>query len=195
MFEHAFPDLIGAVRTNLELALLERTAIEERFVTDAATGDVRWDTTYSLPGEGPEGRVQADVTLVWGAWAQSAYRRWLLTGELSDVPVVDAEVVVRAGDLDLPPDAVAVNDAMPRASAPLGAVVLERLDGPTVETTWSLDGESATHGIELGYAATIPLTLELLEDGNRIDETVADLGAWLTSALITLSDMGSSLSN
>ncbi len=37
MLDHVFIDAIGALRTALELAMLERQAVEERFTTDAET--------------------------------------------------------------------------------------------------------------------------------------------------------------
>ena len=41
---------------------------------DFLLGDVSWETTYGLPGEGLPPRVQADITLGWPTWAQTAYR-------------------------------------------------------------------------------------------------------------------------
>ena len=96
MLDHVFADAIGALRSALELAMLERQAVEERFTTDALLGDTRWETTYSIPGEGNPPRVQADMTLLWPTWSQTAYRNWYLTGELNEIPAIEAEVVARA---------------------------------------------------------------------------------------------------
>ena len=74
MLDHVFIDAIGALRTALELAMLERQAVEERFTTDALTGDTRWDTSYSLPGESLPPSVQADLSMQWPTWSQTAYR-------------------------------------------------------------------------------------------------------------------------
>ena len=56
-------------------------------------GDMTWETSYGLPGEGLPPRVQADITLEWPTWAQTAYRAWLglswIDRHLLDRPVPD----------------------------------------------------------------------------------------------------------
>ena len=52
MLDHVFTDAIGALRDALEFALLERQAFEERFHVDVLLGDMTWETSYGLPGEG-----------------------------------------------------------------------------------------------------------------------------------------------
>ena len=74
MLDHVFTDAIGALRDAFEGAMLERQAFEERFNMDMLLGDMTWETTYGLPGEGVPPRVQADLTLTWPTWAQTAYR-------------------------------------------------------------------------------------------------------------------------
>ena len=71
MLDHVFTDAIGALREALERALLERQAFEERFQTDILLGDLTWETSYGLPGEGSPPRVRADITLDWPTWAQT----------------------------------------------------------------------------------------------------------------------------
>src|SRR5213592_2527264 len=83
MLDHVFTDAIGALRDAFENALLERQAFEERFQVDVLLGDMTWETSYGLPGEGLPPRVQADITLDWPTWAQTAYRSWYI-GEPSD---------------------------------------------------------------------------------------------------------------
>ncbi len=83
MLDHVFTDAIGALRDALESALLERQAFEERFSADVLLGDLTWATSYSLPGEGLPPRVQADLTLSWPTWAQTAWRTWY-AGEMFD---------------------------------------------------------------------------------------------------------------
>ena len=58
--------------------MLERQAFEERFQIDVLLGDMTWQTSYGLPGEGLPPRVQADITLDWPTWAQSSYRSWYI---------------------------------------------------------------------------------------------------------------------
>src|SRR3954464_12448942 len=52
MLDHVFTDAIGALRDTFENALLERQAFEERFQADVLLGDLTWETSYGLPGEG-----------------------------------------------------------------------------------------------------------------------------------------------
>ncbi|MBV8161245.1 MAG: hypothetical protein JO265_10010, partial [Acidimicrobiia bacterium] len=71
MFDHVFMDAIGALREAFEGALLERHAQEERLQVDVLLGDVAWETSYSLPGEGVPPRVVAEVSLEWHTWSQT----------------------------------------------------------------------------------------------------------------------------
>ena len=86
MLDHVFTDAIGALRDSLERAFLERQAFEERFQVDVLLGDVTWETSYGLPGEGLPPRVQADLTLDWPTWAQTAYRSWYIGEPFNDPP-------------------------------------------------------------------------------------------------------------
>ena len=84
MLDHVFTDAIGALRDALEKALLERQAFEERFQADVLLGDLTWETSYSLPGEGIAPRVRCDITLEWLTWSQTAYRSWYIEEELPE---------------------------------------------------------------------------------------------------------------
>ena len=66
MLDRVFTDAIGALRDTMENALLERQAFEERFQVDVLLGDVTWETSYGLPGEGSPPRVRADLTITFG---------------------------------------------------------------------------------------------------------------------------------
>ena len=189
MLDHVFADAIGALRTALEHAMLERQAVEERFTTDALLGDTRWETTYSIPGEGDPPRVQADITLLWPTWSQTAYRSWFLTGELSAVPAIDAEVVVRAQGLETPPDLAAVAAALPSASPAMGADQLERVPGATIELVHDEAYQLDSHALEFAYAGSFNLRAEVLADGNLLDEIFSAAGGWISGALIGLSDV------
>ena len=85
MLDHVFTDAIGALRDAFENAMLDRLAFEERFQADVLLGDLTWETSYGLPGEGSPPRVRADITLDWPTWAQTAYRSWYI-GEPFDEP-------------------------------------------------------------------------------------------------------------
>ena len=97
MLDHVFTDAIGALRDALEKALLERQAFEERFQADVLLGDLTWETSYGLPGEGLPPRVRADLTLEWPTWSQAAYRSWYIEEELTELPRIDIEWL-EAGD-------------------------------------------------------------------------------------------------
>jgi len=58
MLDHVFTDAIGALREALHGALLERQAFEERFQADVLLGDLTWETSYALPGEGTWSRCR-----------------------------------------------------------------------------------------------------------------------------------------
>lgn len=188
MLDHVFADAIGALRAALDLAMLERQAVEERFTTDALLGDTRWETSYSIPGEGHPARVQADMTLQWPTWSQTAYRSWFLSGELNDVPAIEAEVVFRAQLLPEPPDASRVLGALPDASPAMGRDTLDRGVGATVETIYGEDLSEAEYAIEVSYFGSLELHHEVLADGNLLDEMFQAAGAWISGTLISLSD-------
>ena len=188
MLDHVFADAIGAIRSAMELAMLERQAVEERFTTDALLGDTRWETAYSIPGEGVPPRVQADMTLLWTTWSQTAYRRWFLSGELADVPAIDAEVAVRAQGLEFPPDPAIALDMLPEASPVMGRNMLERIEGATIETIYGEDLSEATYAIEISYAGQIELHSDVLADGNLLDEMFGAVGGWISGTLVQLSD-------
>ena len=188
MLDHVFADAIGALRSALEVALLERRAVEERFTTDALLGDTRWETSYSIPGEGVPPRVQADMTLLWPTWSQTVYRSWYLTGELSEIPAIEVEVVARAQRLALPPEPEAVLISLPQSSPQIGKTSLERSEGATVEISYSDDLRITDYAIEIGYSGVFELQADVLADGNLLDEMFNAFGGWLSGTLIQLSD-------
>lgn len=188
MLDHVFGDAIGATRSALELAMLERQAVEERLTTDVLLGDTRWETAYSIPGEGHPPRVQADMTLLWPTWSQTAYRSWFLSGELADVPAIEAEVVFRAQRLVEPPDVERVLAATALRSPAIGRNVLERAPGATVETIFGADLSDAEYAIDITYLGSLELHAEVLADGNLLDEMFDPAGSWLSGTLIAVSD-------
>ena len=84
MLDHVFTDAISALRDAFEAAFLERQAFEEHFQVDVLLGDITWETSYGLPGEGQPPRVVAHVTFDWPTWSQTAYRRWYVDEELDE---------------------------------------------------------------------------------------------------------------
>src|SRR5881275_210602 len=98
MLDHVFTDAITALREAFENALLERQAFEEHFQVDVLLGDVTWETSYGLPGEGSPPRVRADLTIDWPTWSQTAYRNWYIDEPLErSTPTVEQ---IYGADLD-----------------------------------------------------------------------------------------------
>lgn len=185
MLDHVFSDAIGAVRSSLELALLERRAVEERFTSDALSGDLRWETSYSLPGEALPPQVQVDITLLWTTWSQAAYRTWYLNGELHSIPELEFEVTFRKQDLSDSPNPRIVLGNLPEPPR-LGRNQLEPVAGPTVETIYSDDLTESHYALEMQYSAPLELHTAVLADGNQLDELFGVVGGWISSALVAL---------
>lgn len=188
MLDHVFADAIGALRASLELAMLERQVVEERFTTDALLGDTRWETSYSIPGEGHPPRVQADMTLQWPTWSQTAYRSWLLSGELADVPAIETEVVLRAQLLAEHPNPADLLSVLPHESPKMGRNILVRGTGLTVETIYGDDLSHPEYALEVSYWGSLELHSDVLADGNLLDEMFKAAGSWISGTLISLSD-------
>ena len=205
MLDHVFTDAIGALRDALESALLERQAFEERFSADVLLGDLTWATSYSLPGEGLPPRVQADITLSWPTWAQTAWRNWYVGEDYDEPPRIDVEVVVRIQRLAEVPDPQRLLAALPRHSPVLGDHRLER-SAPTVETTFSdpstngdpAEGDggarpdrlgTAEHAIEVSYEGQYEFDEAVLADGSLLDEHFAAMGGWISATLVAVGDL------
>jgi hypothetical protein len=188
MLDHVFTDAIGALRDSLEQALLERQAFEERFQVDVLLGDVTWETSYSLPGEGLPPRVQADVTLDWPTWAQTAYRSWYIGEPFTDPPRIDIELVLRVQRLAEEPDPDTVLAVLPETSAAIGSDRLER-SGPTIETVYSADLKAREYAIEVSYEGSYELDDATLADGSTLDHHLSAMGGWIASTLVKLGDL------
>src|SRR5690606_31706260 len=117
MLDHVFTDAIGALRDAVESAFLERQAFEERFQADVLLGDLTWETSYSLPGEGQPPRTRADLTLDWPTWSQTAYRSWYIGEPFDEPPRIEIEIVLRVQRLAASPDPAAVLAALPDQGA------------------------------------------------------------------------------
>ncbi len=126
MLDHVFTDAIGALRDAVEDALLERQAFEERFLVDVLLGDMTWETSYGLPGEGTPPRIRADITLEWPTWSQSAYRSWYIGEEADDSPRIQVGIVLRVQRLASLPDLHRLLAALPTESPEIGGEPLIR---------------------------------------------------------------------
>ena len=188
MLDHVFTDAIGALRDAFETARLERKAFEERFWVDMLLGDLNWQTTYGLPGEGLPPRVQADVGCSWPTWSQTAYRSWYVTEELSEPPRIEIEIVLRIQRLDMIPDPNAVLSILPVRSPSIGGEKLTR-SGPTVESSYGADTDDVQHAVEVSYEGVYELDEPRLADGSMLDDHFNALGGWISSTLVRLGDL------
>ncbi len=188
MLDHVFTDAIGALRDTFENALLDRLAFEERFQADVLLGDLTWETSYGLPGEGSPPRVRADITLDWPTWAQTAYRSWYIGEPFEEGPRIEIEIVLRIQRLAGPPDPSVVLAALPATSPPIGAETLER-SGPTLETIYGHDLNDAEYAIEVSYEGSYELDEDTLQDGSTLDGHLAAMGGWIASTLVKLGDL------
>jgi hypothetical protein len=188
MLDHVFTDAIGALRDALERALLERQAFEERFHTDVLLGDLIWETSYGIPGEGHPPRVQADLTLAWPTWSQTAYRSWYIEEELAEAPRIEIEVVVRIQRLASAPDPRTVLGCLPRESPTIGSESLSR-SGPTVEAVSDENLTETVHAIEVSYEGSYELDEATLADGSILDDHFSAMGGWISSTLVRLGDL------
>ncbi len=189
MLDHVFTDAIGALRDAFESALLERQAFEERFQVDVLLGDMTWETSYGLPGEGSPPRVQADITLDWPTWAQTAYRTWYIGEAMDEPPRIEIEIVLRVQRLATPPDPRALLDALPDQSPLIGTERLER-SAPTIETVYHGDDlEEVEHAIEVSYEGSYELDEATLADGSILDDHFGAMGGWISSTLVRVGDL------
>ncbi len=189
MLDHVFTDAIGSLRDAFEIALLERQAFEEHFQNDVLLGDVTWQTSYGLPGEGLPPRVQADITCVWPTWSQTAYRSWYVDEELGESPKIEIEIVLRLQRLTQPPDPKVVMGALPTRSPLIGGDRLLRT-GPTVESIHSHDLNEQEFAIEISYEGVYEIDEEGLADGSALDKHFGSLGGWIASTLVKAGDLG-----
>lgn len=188
MLDHVFTDAIGALRDAFEFSRLERQAFEERFQVDVLLGDVTWQTSYGLPGEGLPPRVQADITCSWPTWSQTAYRSWYVDEELSEPPRIDIEVTLRVQRMQESPPPRTVLSVLPITSPAVGREKLTR-SGPTVESIYGADPDDAEYAIEVSYEGVYELDEASLVDGSALDEHFNALGGWVASTLVKLGDL------
>ncbi len=196
MLDHVFTDAIGALRDAFEGAFLERQAFEEHFQIDVLLGDITWETSYGLPGEGQPPRVVAHITFDWPTWSQTAYRRWYVDEVLDEQPTIEMEIVFRVQRLSEQPDPAYIQSVLPDTSPLIGNERLERA-GATVEIAYLDDSQPGDAGVRPDYAIEImyeglyELAEETLADGasKLLDEHFGTLGSWIATALVKLGDL------
>lgn len=191
MLDHIFTDAIGALRDAFEAAFLERQAFDEHFQVDVLLGDLTWETSYGLPGEGSPPRVVAHITFDWPTWSQTSYRRWYVEEVLDQLPAIEIEIIFRIQRLVGQPSPTAVADVVPVTSPLIGDGRLER-SGCTVEITYLDEAPDAPEfAIEIGYEGLYELAEQTLADGasTLLDEHFGALGGWIAATLVRLGDL------
>jgi hypothetical protein len=191
MLDHIFTDAIGALREAFESAFLERLAFEEHFQADVLLGDLTWETSYGLPGEGLPPRVVAHITFDWPTWSQTAYRRWYVDEILEQLPAIEIEIVLRIQRLGEQPSPALVADLAPDTSPLIGDGRLERV-GTTVEISYADEhDEPPQYAMEVTYEGLYELAEPTLADGSSrlLDEHFGALGGWVAATLVRLGDL------
>jgi hypothetical protein len=198
MLDHVFTDAISALRDAFERAFLERQAFEEHFQVDVLLGDVTWETSYGLPGEGQPPRVVAHITFDWPTWSQTAYRRWYVEEVLDEQPAIEMEIVLRVQRLAEQPDLHHVLAGLPTVSPLIGDERLERA-GVTIEIGYLDETEAGAqpdllapeYAVEITYEGLYELAEETLADGASavLDDHFGALGGWIASTLVKLGDL------
>jgi hypothetical protein len=195
MLDHVFTDAISALRDAFEAAFLERQAFEEHFQSDVLLGDLTWETSYGLPGEGEPPRVVAHITFDWPAWSQAAYRQWYIEEELERRPAIEMEIVLRVQRLAEPIDPASLYAAVPEFSPLVGDDRLERA-GLTAEIAHpdpvtDPDDVEIEYAVEITYEGLYELAEETVADGTStlLDDHFGVLGGWIASTLVKLGDL------
>ena len=193
MLDHVFTDAITALREAFEAAFLERQAFEEHFQVDVLLGDVTWETSYGLPGEGQPPRVVAHITFDWPTWSQTV------------VPALVRRRGVRGGARPsrwrscsgcsawpTQPDPPRVPRRAARRPARRSATSASSGPAPTVEIAYDDDpSDAAEYAVEITYEGLYELAEETLADGSSelLDEHFGALGGWIASTLVRLGDL------
>jgi len=195
VLDHLLVDFIAAVQDSFDRALLERQAVEERFLVDVFLGDVSFETSYSLPGEGQPPRVRADVSIDWPTWSQTAYRSWSIGEEPAEMPEAVLEVAMRVQRLAEAPDAASVLSVLPEASPPIGrdpltrtATTIEEVHGDP-DTDQPPDELPVRWAVEGSYEGAIHFEEAQLDDPESLVPLADALTRWVSSTLVRLADL------
>ncbi len=187
MLEHVFLDAVGVLSQALDDALLERHRHEDRLASDILQGDLVWETTCSLPGDGAPPRVRADVTLDWPTWSQAAWRSQTAGEPVDEPPEIGIEVVLRVQRLAEPPDRERVLAVLPEESPPIGGEHLAR-SGPIIEESY--ETPERRMAIEVGYEGAYLLPMAMTTASKELVDDLRAMGGWIASALVRLGDLG-----
>lgn len=166
MLDHLFLDAVGVLRSALDASLLEHVGQDDRLVYDLLNGDLVWETSVSLPGDGDPPRVSADLNLDWPSWSQAAWRNVAAGESVEDAPEVGIEIVFRTQRLATRPAMHLVLGALPEDSPAFGPDHLVR-SAPMIEEAFAEDGGAAELAVEVAYEGTYRLPLPPREGGGE----------------------------
>jgi hypothetical protein len=186
VLDHLLVDIITSIRRSFEGALLQRQAVEERFLVDVFLGDVAWETSYSLPGEEQPPRVRVDLSIDWPTWSQTSYRSWSIGEAPDELPEVVVEVALRIQRLAEAPDTEKVLAAFADESPLIGSEPLVRTSA-TIEEVHDESGHR--WAVEATYEGSIRFEESHLEAPATIDPLVNVLTRWVSSTLVQLADL------
>ena len=196
VLDHLLVDLIATVQESFDRALLERQAVEERFQVDVFLGDVSWETSYSLPGEGQPPRVRVDLSIDWPTWSQTSYRSWSIGESPAEMPEAVLEVAMRIQRLAERPDVDRVLAVLPPESPALGheplvrtATTVEEVRADPDRDGGGSDGPILRWAVEAGYEGSLRFDEPQLEDPETIRPVVEVLTRWVSSTLVQLADL------
>jgi hypothetical protein len=150
MLDHLFLDTIGSLKAALDASLLDRPGQDDRLVFDLLSGDLAWETTVSLPGDGDPPRVSADLSLDWQTWSQSAWRSMTMGETVEDPPEIGIEIVFRAQRLSTRPSLATVLSVLPEQSPEIGGEPLAR-SAPVVEEAFDEENAPPEIAVEVAY--------------------------------------------
>jgi hypothetical protein len=188
VLDHLLVDVISTIRRSFERALLQRQAVEERFQVDVFLGDVSWETSYSLPGEGQPPRVRADLSIDWPTWSQTSYRSWSIGESPDELPEVIVEVALRIQRLARTPTQAHIMGVLSPQSPPISGSPLLR-SSITIEEVISSAPLTSRWAVEATYEGSVRFDEENLEDSATIEPAVDTLTRWIASTLIGLADL------
>ena len=156
MLDHLFLDTVGALRAALDQSLLEPAGQDDRLVYDLLTGDLVWEATVSLPGEGDPPRVSADISLDWQTWSQSAWRSMSMGEQVDEPPEIGIEVVFRVQRLASRPALAAVLAVLPEESLDIDGDNLAR-SAPVIEEAYEDESGPPEVAVEVAYEGSYRL--------------------------------------
>ena len=198
MLDHVFTDAISALRDAFEAAFLERQAFEEHFQVDVLLGDITWETSYGLPGEGQPPRSSPTSRSTGRRGARPRTAAGTSTRSSRAPPAIEMEIVLRIQRLAEQPAPEQMYATLPDSSPLIGDGRLERA-GLTVEIAHPdpaeelADGEATEleYAVEITYEGLYELAEETLADGTSslLDEHFGALGGWVASTLVRLGDL------